>query len=49
MDPITAVSLAGTILQIIELGAKVAIRVADFSSAVDGVPKPSSRSAQSYP
>ncbi|UKZ96887.1 uncharacterized protein TrAFT101_011662 [Trichoderma asperellum] len=40
MDPITAVSLAGTILQFIELGAKVASRVADFSSAVDGVPRP---------
>lgn len=39
MDPITAVSLAGTIIQFIELGAKVATRVADFSSAVDGVPR----------
>ncbi|UKZ68413.1 uncharacterized protein TrAtP1_009450 [Trichoderma atroviride] len=39
MDPITAVNLAGTIIQFIELGAKVTSRVADFSSAVDGVPR----------
>jgi hypothetical protein len=39
MDPITAVSLAGTIVQFIELGTKVAIRVADISSAVDDVPR----------
>lgn len=39
MDPITAVSLAGTIIQFIELGTKVAVRVADFSSAVDDVPR----------
>ncbi|RFU73930.1 short-chain dehydrogenase [Trichoderma arundinaceum] len=39
MDPVTAVGLAGVILQFVELGAKVTKRVKDFSSAVDGTPK----------
>ncbi|KAH6609152.1 short-chain dehydrogenase [Trichoderma cornu-damae] len=39
MDPVTAAGLAGAILQFVELGAKVAKRVADFSSAIDGIPR----------
>ncbi|KAK5987846.1 Nephrocystin-3-like protein [Cladobotryum mycophilum] len=39
MDPITAIGLASTIFQFIELGIKVAKRVDEFTAAIDDVPK----------
>jgi N-terminal domain on NACHT_NTPase and P-loop NTPases len=38
-DPITAIGLVAAILQFIEIGARVASRMSDFSNSVDDIPK----------